>query len=123
MNRFIIIRNPKNTESTPIKARYCESFISRLRGYTFRHQIEPGEGLVLVENHESRLDTAIHMLFVWTDLAVFWIDSNHVVVDRVLAKSWRPAYIPRKAAQFVLEVHPDRIREFEIGDQLRFENE
>lgn len=102
-----------------LQVRWCDSFISRLRGFTFRKNITPGEGLILVEARASRMDTAIHMLFVWTDLAVFWLDEELRVVDKTLAKAWRPFYAPRQPARYTLEIAPARLEDFQIGDQLR----
>ena len=88
----------------------------------FRKRLLLTEGLLLVEKHDSRLDTSIHMLFVPFDLAVFWINAEMTVVDKVIAKSWRPAYFPKTEAKFTLEIHPDRIRDYEIGDKVEFKN-
>jgi uncharacterized membrane protein (UPF0127 family) len=107
---------------TPLHALYCDSFLGRLRGLMFRSSLAQEQGLLLVESRESRIDTAIHMLFVFMDLAVIWINSEKVVVDTVLARSWRPAYAPRQPARYILEIHPDRLGEFKIGDHLEFQN-
>lgn len=107
---------------TPLQALYCDSFLCRLRGLMFRSSLAPGQGLLLVEGRDSRLDTAIHMLFVFMDLAVIWINSEKVVVDTVLARAWRPAYAPRQPARYILEIHPDRLNEFKIGDKIEFQN-
>jgi uncharacterized membrane protein (UPF0127 family) len=123
MPRYISIHNVDNPAITPVRARYCKSFLSKLRGFTFRQQLAQDEGLVLVEGRDTRAETAIHMLFVWTDLAVAWIDSNYTVVDSVLAKSWRPFYAPSKPARYVLEIHPARMGEFQIGNKVRFDHD
>ena len=34
------------------------------------------------------------MLFVFMDLAIIWIGFEKIVVDTVLARTWRPAYAP-----------------------------
>ncbi len=107
---------------TPIKAIYCDSFLCRLRGLMFRSSLANEEGLLLVEGRDSRVDTAIHMLFVFMDLAVIWINSEMIVVDTVLARAWRPAYAPHKPARYILEIHPDRLGEFKIGDHIEFMN-
>jgi uncharacterized membrane protein (UPF0127 family) len=86
----------------------------------FRSHLALNEGLLLVNEHNSRLDSAIHMFFVPFDLAVFWISSNLEVVDKLIARRWRPAYFPRKAARYILEVHPDRLGDYEIGDRIEF---
>jgi len=88
----------------------------------FTSRLACDEGLILVGRRNSRLDSSIHMLFVNFDLAVVWINSEMEVVDRRLAKSWRPAYFPRRPARYVLEIHPDRWDEFQIHDILMFQN-
>jgi len=116
------IKNKDQPLPTPLQAVYCSSFLCRLRGLMFRSHLEPGEGLLLVQGRDSRLDSAIHMLFVFMDLGIIWINSEKAVVDTALARAWRPAYIPRRAAKFILEIHPARLTEFKIGDRVEFQN-
>ena len=86
----------------------------------FRHEIALDEGLLLVQKKNTRADSSIHMFFVGMDLGVVWIDDSFSVVDMVVAKSWKPAYFPSKAAKYTLEIHPDRIFEFKLGDKVSF---
>lgn len=86
----------------------------------FRRQLASNEGLLLVQPRDSRLDSSIHMLFVPFDLAVFWIDSTMTVVDRIRARSWRPAYFSRLPARYILEIHPDRWDEYQPGERVEF---
>ena len=88
----------------------------------FRSRLVRDEGLLLVEKSDSRLETSIHMLFVNFDLAVFWIDSSLMVADKIIAKSWRPAYFPRAAAKYTLELHTDRWNDYEVGDTVEFKH-
>jgi uncharacterized membrane protein (UPF0127 family) len=120
--KTIRIENKRLPLASSLHAIYCDSFLCRLRGLMFRSSLPQEEGLLLVEGHDSRIDTSIHMLFVFMDLAVIWINSNNSVVDVVLARSWRPVYLPRQAARYILEIHPDRLNEFKIGDQVEFQN-
>ncbi len=118
----LTLRNKSNPAIKPIKVQWCESFLSKLRGYTFRHSLSWDEGLLLVERRDSRVNTSIHMMFVWTDLTVVWIDSYNLVVDTVLAKSWRSFYAPAQPARYILEIHPGRFGEFKAGDIVDFDN-
>ncbi len=120
MAKIFSVKNKNKPHIAPLRVRYCESFIDRLRGFTFTNSVPLNEGLVLVEKRDSRVDTAIHMLFVHTDLAVFWINSSYQVVDKVLAKKWRPFYAAKHPARFVLEINPARLDDFEIGDTVAF---
>lgn len=106
----------------PLRIKYCNTFFSQLRGFTFRSRIAPDEGLLLVGKRDSRLDSSIHMLFVPFGLSVIWINSAMQVVDKVLAKSWWPAYFSKQPARYVLEIHPQRWGDFEIGDGVEFKD-
>jgi len=122
MPRPIHINNLSRTLSQPARVGYCDSFLCKLRGLMFRPRLDLDDGLLLVEKRNSRLDTSIHMFFVPFDLAVFWINSDMTVVDKVIAKSWKPAYFPKADAKFTLEIHPDRWADYEIGDKVEFKN-
>ncbi len=120
MSPFISIQNlNRSIESLP-RVQYCDSFLCRLRGLMFRKNLGADEGLLLVIRRDSRADSSIHMFFVPFDLAVFWINSDMEVVDKVIARSWRPAYFPARAARFTLEIHPDRFNDYQIGDRVKF---
>jgi uncharacterized protein len=122
MTKFIAIENKQRGISGPLRIKYCDTFLSQLRGFTLRPSLAPDEGLILVGRRDSRLESSIHMFFVSFDLAVIWINSQLQVVDKVVAKPWRPAYFSKEPAQYVLEVHPERWQEFQIGDSLDFTN-
>ena len=122
MTKYVSIENKKRGMEGTLRIKYCDSFLTQLRGFTFRSDLSREDGLVLVGTRDSRLDSSIHMFFVSFDLSVIWIDSKMQVVDKVLAKSWRPAYFAKQPAKYVLEVHPDRWDEFQIGDTVQFTN-
>ncbi|HNO31098.1 MAG TPA: DUF192 domain-containing protein [Anaerolineales bacterium] len=122
MHKFIYVTNATRPIAALAKVGFCDSFLCRLKGLMFRTRLDPDEGLLLVEKRDSRLDTSIHMFFVPFDLAVIWINSDLTVVDKVLAKSWKPAYFPKADAKYILEIHPTRWADYEIGDKVEFKN-
>ena len=105
----------------PITANYCSSFLCRLRGLSFHRKIPNHWGCLLVQERENRIESSIHMLFMFCDLTVVWIDSTLSVVDKTLAKSWRLSYKPKQPARYVLELATAHMFDFNIGDQLKFE--
>lgn len=119
--KFVHIHNQTHPNQTPVQARYCSSFWCRLRGLIFTRPLAPFEGLLMVQPRADRLDAAIHMFFMGYDLTVVWMDAQYRVVDVKYCKQWRPAYMPAKAALYVLEIHPDRSNDYRIGDQLAVE--
>jgi uncharacterized membrane protein (UPF0127 family) len=120
MPKLITVHNKSRTIKGLLHIQYCDTFLTQLRGLTFRSTLPPEEGLLLVGKRDSRLDSSIHMLFVPFDLSVIWINSALQVVDKVLARSWRPAYFSRRPAKYVLEIHPERWGDFEPGDGVEF---
>ncbi len=113
--------NPKKLtlpNGVQITLRWCDSFFAKLRGFMFRGQIGANEGLVLVERRPSITNTSIHMMFVFTPLAVYWLDENFAVVHAALALPWRPYYAPPKPAKYVVELHPSLAGVFLPGDRL-----
>jgi len=122
MPKTITIENNRRTIEGTLRIKYCDTFLTQLRGFTLRAGIAPEEGLLLVGTHDSRLESSIHMFFVSFDLSVIWINSAMQVVDKVLAKSWRPAYFSKQPARYVLEIHPQRWEDFEIGDTVEFKD-
>lgn len=82
----------------------------------FHSPLSYEEGLLLIYSRDSRSDTTIHMMFVATDLTVVWINRDNIVVDVCLAKRWGLAYSPQMPARFVLEMAPERMQDFKIGD-------
>ena len=118
-SRFIFVQDQERKSNAP-RVKYCESFLCRLRGLTFRPPLTLEEGLLLVFNRDSRVDSSIHMLGVSFDLAVFWINNDLQVVDKIVAGAWKPAFFPKYPARYVLEVHASRINDFEIGQIVQF---
>ena len=117
----ILVYNLTNPKVPPITAHYCDTFICRLRGLMFRRRIPADWGLLLVQGSDSRLDSAIHMLAMWIDLGVVWINSQGEVVDTRLARRWRPAYVPQKPARYILEMNVAHLGDFSVGDRVQFE--
>jgi uncharacterized membrane protein (UPF0127 family) len=119
--RKVYVHNLNKPNMAPLLVDYCASFVCQLRGLTFRGKLPSNEGILLVQRRDSRLDSAIHMFGVWIDLAVIWINGAMQVVDLRLARRWRPWYVPKEAARFVLESDPQRLHDFHIGDKVKFE--
>jgi uncharacterized membrane protein (UPF0127 family) len=122
MTKYISIENTNRGIGDPLRVKFCDTFLTQLRGFTFRSRLAVDEGLILAGKRDSRLESSIHMFFVSFDLSVLWINSDMLVVDKVLARSWRPAYFSKQPAKYVLEIHPQRWDDFQIGDRVQFKD-
>jgi hypothetical protein len=119
IKKYVNIINQANQESKPILAEYCQSFFCQLRGLMFRKSLPENYGLLLVQKTESKINASIHMMFMWMDLAVIWINNDNVVVDLVRARRWKPAYVPKAAARYVLETSESHLADYRIGDKVQ----
>jgi uncharacterized membrane protein (UPF0127 family) len=119
MTQWIEVRNRSQGNVIVVRARWCDSFLCRLRGLTFRHSLDSGTGLILVQSRESVAEATIHMFAVFFSLGVVWIDAGNRVVDLTIADPWR-IYSPNAAAQYVLEGRPEMLEGINVGDVLEF---
>lgn len=117
MPRLVRIQIPD--QSFQLTAEVCDTFLCQLRGLTFRRDLPPEWGLLLTQKRETRLDAAIHMMFMRIDLGVIWLNSAGKVVDTCLARRWRLAYFPRHPARYILETSVDYLPYFRIGERVQ----
>jgi uncharacterized membrane protein (UPF0127 family) len=116
-----MVMNLANGETIARRVVRCDTFWKRGRGLMFRRALAEDEVYLFVEGRESVAQAAIHMLFVFFPIAVVWLDRGRCVVDKVLARPFRPYYAPRQPAQYYVEGHPSLLDRVRIGDQLEFE--
>ncbi len=115
------IRILKENLVIALKAKYCDSLLSRLKGLMFSSRLMLGEGVVLVASYESILSTTVHMLFVFFPIDIIWLNSAKKVVDvKKNVLPFMPFIAPRKAAKYVIELPKGCAKDIKIGDRLRF---
>ena len=117
-----MVRNLRTGETIARRVVRCDTFWKRGRGLMFRRSLAEEEVYLFVERRESVAQTAIHMFFVFFPIAVVWLDGDRRVVDKVLARPFRPYYAPRRAARYYVEGHPSLLDRVSVGDQLEFES-
>lgn len=121
MNHVQIV-NRSRPLGRPLLAWYCESFWCRLRGLAWQRKLHSEHGLVLALPQAGRGQSAIHMLGMFFDLTIVWLDDGKRVVDVQPAIRWISILRPAEAARYVIECAPERLSEFQIGDQIDFES-
>jgi len=121
MTRYVKVLNQTQGTTLVTRAKWCESFLCRLRGLTFRRKLESATGLILVQRRESLADATIHMLGVFFPLGIIWIDAQRRVVDHTIAHPMR-IYAPQAPAQYVLEGDATIVERVAVGDVLEFQD-
>jgi len=119
---FVAIRRTSDGSIILPRVRWCATFFCKLRGLTFRRRLDMRDALILVEAADSTSATSIHMMFVFFPIAAIWINTAGEVVDCRLAKPFRPVYIARAPARYVLEGPPELLDVFRSGDEVQFES-
>jgi uncharacterized membrane protein (UPF0127 family) len=118
---YRVLRNAATDAVILKRVRWCASAWCHFKGLQFVRHLPEDEGLLFVRTSESITGTSIHMFFMRFNIGVVWMDRNGVVVDKALAKVWRPAYAPKAKAQYYLEANVSILDRVHIGDQLRFD--
>jgi uncharacterized membrane protein (UPF0127 family) len=118
--RYALIANLTRTD-TKIKTKVCDNFWSKFIGLMGHPPLLADEGLLFIEKSASRINTSIHMMFMSFDIAVIWLDESLQVVDKVIARKWRPYYASKAPAKYTLELHTSKIDCFLIGDSIRID--
>jgi uncharacterized membrane protein (UPF0127 family) len=118
---YRVLKHAQSGEILLPKVKWCASYWCHFRGLQFRQSLPDDEGLLFVTGRESIVATSIHMFNVFFPISVIWIDKSGVVVDKVLAKPWRPAYAPAKPAQYYLEANPYLLDRIALDDLLLFD--
>lgn len=121
--RNIEVVNETRPLHAELLAGYCDKFLCLLKGLMFRSGIPENWGLLLVYPSDSIVNTSIHMFFVPFDLGIVWVNRAGKVVDKALAKRWIGLKAPKKPASYILEIVPERMDEFEIGDEVSFKEQ
>lgn len=116
-----VLRNSQTNEVILERVRMCESFWCRFRGLQLIPSLPDNEGLLFVADRESKTQTTIHMFFMLFSIGVVWLDAGGNVIDKKLARPWRPIYAPAKPARYFLEANPYILDRVKIGDTLRFD--
>jgi hypothetical protein len=116
-----VIKNLTSGQIIATEVKWCDTFLSKSRGLMFHRAIHEDEALVFAESKESVSLTSIHMFFVFFPIAVIWLNAERKVVDKVLARPFRPYYAPQHPAQYFVECHPSVIDKVQIGDRLELE--
>jgi uncharacterized membrane protein (UPF0127 family) len=119
MARWVKVLNRTQGNNELVQARWCATYLCRMRGLMFRRSLPQGEGLLLVYKREGIVMAGITMWWVFFPLGVAWLDASGRVVDCTIAQPWKN-YAPARPAQYILEAHPPILDAVEIGDTLEF---
>jgi uncharacterized membrane protein (UPF0127 family) len=103
------------------RTKLCASFWCHFKGLMLRGALPEDEGLLFITDREGVVHTTIHMFFMRFSIGVVWLNAQRQVVDKQLAKPWRPAYAPCGPARYYLEANVSILDRVQVGDVLNFD--
>lgn len=117
-----MLRNLTTGETIASRVVRCDTVWRRGRGLMFRASLPEDEVYLFVEGRESVIQTTIHMFFVFFKIGVIWLGQDMRVVDKALARPFRPYYAPSSPARYYVEGRPTILEQVSAGDLLGFEH-
>ena len=93
---------------------------SKTRGLMFSRKLKKGQALLLVADEENKMETTIHMFFVFFPIDVLWINEKKEIVDKKTVFPFHPLVSPKNPAKYVLELNKRTTTDISIGDSLDF---
>ena len=121
--KTVKIRLKGKQPSPTIQVARCDDFASRLTGLMFQKTLDQNFGLLFDFGSETRFKSSIHMIFVFVDLTILWLDSNFNIVEKAIANKMHGILTPSVAARYVLELHSNKFQAFSVGDVLELVHE
>ncbi len=95
----------------------CDNILKKAKGAILKRKLN--NAYIFPLKKPCIMNAGIHMYFVFTSLAVIWLNEEKVVIDKVLARPFN-AYVPENPAKWVIELPPEKYEKINIGDYLDF---
>lgn len=99
---------------------YARSFLARMSGLMFRKAIPSDHAMIFILKEPSFV--SVHMLFVFYDIDVIFLNKKKIVLDTSTLKSWT-GYKSMNDIKYILEMKAGSIDLFniEIGGLIEFD--
>jgi|SRR3989338_8774582 len=103
-------------DKKPVNVKLCDTFLKKFKGLMF--SFKP-RNLLFILNKESKLNSSIHMMFVFFPIDVFWLDKDMKVIDfKLNVKPFTFGHSPKAAAKYILETPVRELKELKLNDRL-----
>ncbi len=100
--------------------RVADTSSTRARGLMFKAENNFDYALVFEWKKLGRATRSLHMLFVFFEIGVLFLDEKKRVVEKAVLKPWRLNYTPRHACQTIIVLPKELISKVKIGDKLQW---
>lgn len=102
------------------KTKFANTYFKRFKGLMFEKKENFDYALIFEFPFESRIKTSLHMLFVFFEINVVFLNSKKEVVDKTTLKPWTINYTPKKPAKFVIEAPIKTFEKIKNKDKINW---
>ncbi len=103
------------------KVRFAKSSWQRLKGLMFEDKTKFDYALVFEFPRESRIESSLHMIFVFFPIDVIFLSKEKKVVDKTSMQPFNTNYTPKKPAKYVIEMPFGKAKSVKMGDKISWE--
>ncbi len=103
------------------RVRLANNFLSRAKGLMFERKSNFNYALIISLSRETCIRATLHSFFVFFPIGVLFLNSEKKVVEKTLLKPFTFSYTPKKRSKYIVELEPEKLKEVEVGDELKWE--
>ncbi|HNV01283.1 MAG TPA: DUF192 domain-containing protein [archaeon] len=100
------------------KVKLATTPLERMKGLMFEDEKKFNYALVFTSPNEGKLESSLHMMFVFFPIAAIFLDANKIVVDKTTLTPFTVNYTPKKAAKYVIELPVKEAKVIKIKDKV-----
>jgi len=103
------------------KVEKMKTWFQKAKGIMFRKKLTTA--VVFDMNFESKANSAIHSFFVYVPFDVVFLNSKKKIVDMKTVNPWTFLVVPKKAAQYIIEIPKGTIKKHKLtmGQKIKLD--
>ncbi|MCR4336028.1 MAG: DUF192 domain-containing protein [archaeon] len=102
------------------KTKIANTPFSRFKGLMFEKKENFTYGLIFELEKEGKINSSVHMLFVFFPIDIVYLNSQKIVVDKATLNSWILNYTPKKASKYFVELPKGIGDKIKLGEKLQW---
>jgi len=103
------------------KIKTANTSFSRFKGLMFEKKENFNYGLVFELDKEGRINSSVHMLFVFFPIDIVYLNPEKIVVDKATLNPWKLNYTPKKPAKYFVELPKGTANKIKLGEILKWD--
>ena len=103
------------------KVRLAQDAFSKFKGLMFERAENFDYALVFILPREGRIESSVHMMFVFFPIDIVYLDAQKKVVEKATLEPWILNYTPKMGAKYFVELPEGKTKGISIGDEVEWD--